>query len=204
MHDLRTLFGALKASSLASDWERLLLASPLGDSLVLGHPLGFKVARLNQGCLSLRLHLWSGPKSEQLGFEVHDHMFDLESLVLRGALHQRRFAMIADPQGDCVIYAVTYSSESSSLRKSEDFVRLECLSNERFTAGDLYKVKAGELHATTLDGVESAITLVLTHTVGTRAITVGPRTGPLELFSARKPLSTLSLRQLGFSAALRL
>jgi len=198
MPDLVALFASL---TQASDWQSAMLASALGDASVLGHPLGFKVVRLDDGPTSLRVHLWRAADREQPGFEVHDHSFDLESFVLAGAVRQRTFAADPDPSGEHAVYTVAYEAGESLLRRTDQVVRLRELTDEVFTAGATYRVAAGQLHASVLDECETAVTLVLTQNRGRLPITIGPRDGPLDLRASRRPLSGLSFRELGLPAA---
>lgn len=201
MRDLEALFASLIQEWKGADWRAALLASPLGGAQVLGHPLGFRVARLDEGGTSLRLHLWRGVDATQPGFEVHDHGFDLESFVLAGTIRQRTYAADRDPSGEQVIYAVAYEADESVLRKTDQVVRLREVKSEVFEAGEIYRVAAGELHASYLDGCDVGATLVLTHNRGGQPITLGPKDSAPDLRASRSPLSALSLREMGWRAA---
>ena len=71
---------------------------------------------------ALRLHLWP-ERTREHGtpcWPVHDHVWDLLSHVLCGELESRRYAVVDDPCGDAVLYAVRYGEgRSSYMSRSE-------------------------------------------------------------------------------------
>lgn len=203
MFDLNRMFDELVTASSEGRFEAALMQTPLGSAKVHSHPLGFKVARVSNGAIHLRLHLWTG-SAEQLGFEVHDHSFDLKSHVVEGAIRQITYTAHADPAGHRCVYQVAYENGGSVLRKSYIVVRLEKERQDVFPAGTTYYVPAGKLHMAEINGCATAITLVLTSEKGRQPVTIGPCEGPTELVAARSLLSDRSLRELGLQAALRL
>ncbi len=203
MLDLNRIFDALVTASSEGCFESALMKTPLGSATLRSHPLGFKVARVSNGSIHLRLHLWTGA-AEQPGFEVHDHSFDLKSYVVEGAIQQITFTAHEDPDGDRCFYQVAYGESRSALRKTDIAVRLEEPRQDVFRAGTTYFLPAGRLHMAERYYCALAISLALTHEKGGQPLTIGPRNGPSELVASRSPLSELSLMELGLRAALNL
>src|SRR5579864_8233307 len=108
MFDLSQLHRTLINAARDGRFESALFGTPLADQPVLAHPLSFRVVRLDAGPVSLRLHIWHRSVAEQPGFEVHDHSFGFESLVVSGALRERTYRADPDAEGDRAVYFVTY------------------------------------------------------------------------------------------------
>lgn len=202
MSDLQQLFKGLCQAADDGRFEAAVIASALGNEPLTLHPLGFHVVKVSSGPDDLRLHFWKPGGVDQPGYEIHDHIFDLESRVIEGAIRHRLYTAAADPKGPYAVYSVDYSGTESRLAKTDERVLLYQELEEVFTAGDTYSVKAGKLHDAEIEGFGStAMTLVLTHKAGGAARTIGPADGPLTLAAARTPATDQSLRELGFEAA---
>lgn len=132
------------------------------------HPTGFLVLTLlrSQGG-TLRLHLWP-ERAREHGtpcWPVHDHVWDLRSHVLCGAVESHRYAVVDDPHGDAVLYAVRYGAgRSSHMHRSERRVSVWPDVPRRIAAGERYEVPAGEFHASRVSAGELAATLAITRT----------------------------------------
>jgi hypothetical protein len=202
MLDLHVLFLRLEAASRSGEFESELMKTPLADAHIHGHPLGFRVARINHGEMALRLHLWKAAVSEQPGFEVHDHMFDLTSHVVQGAIGQKVYKFADDQNGTKAIYSVAYEAGKSVIVKTSRRGELVLERAERFYAGTTYRLDAGELHIAERLDDDDAITLALTKTKLDSATTIGPWEGELQLQSSRRRLDDRTLREIGLDLAL--
>lgn len=137
------------------------------------HPTGFLVLTLlcRPHVGALRLHLWP-ERARQRGtpcWPVHDHVWDLRSHVLCGEVESRRYAVVDDPCGDAVLYAVRYGEgRSSHMARSERRVSVRPEAPRRIAAGERYSVPAGEFHASTVAVGRLAATLAATRST-TRA-----------------------------------
>lgn len=130
------------------------------------HPTGFLVLTLLRGEQgALRLHLWP-PGARELGrpcWPVHDHVWDLRSHVLFGAVESRVYDVVDDAHGEAVLYAVGYGEgRSSCMRRSARRVRVKEGAPRRIAAGGRYEVAAGEFHASTVAVGDLAATLAAT------------------------------------------
>jgi len=148
MRDLFQIFHTLINASSQGRFEAALMQTPLAFAVLHSHPLGFKVARISNGNVHLRIHLWSGRSTDQAGFEVHNHSFDLKSHVVEGKIRRVIYAAHEGPSGDRSIYQVAYEEGHSILRKTAIVVRLKKLRQEIHPAGTTYSVPAGALHET--------------------------------------------------------
>lgn len=188
-HDLAAVFNEAKSASGRAEILAALIGSPLATASIHRHPLGFLVAKAECGVgTALRLHFWSKKwKALQSGFEVHDHGFDLESLVITGHVQQTVYEAVDDRDGANRVYTVEYSGKASVLEASSRLVRLSIIREERFAEGQTYTLPARVLHQ--LECVaDEAVTLVLTHTQRELPVTLGPKDAAVELQSPRTPL----------------
>ncbi len=204
MAELEGIFGHLVNAAGQGRFEADLLAGPLGGATLHGHPLGFRVAKVTDGAVSLRLHLWHGDAEEQPGFEVHDHGFDLQSFVVAGRIRQQTFDARPDPAGGHAVYSVAYSEGGSVLQRTGHRMILERTDEHLVCAGESYEVTAGQLHAAAPEDCADAVTLVLTRDTGRTPITIGPWNGPETLNARRRQLDERPLSMLGLAGALAL
>lgn len=204
MFDLGALYSELCRAADGGDFENAVLASPLGDQSVTLHPLGFNVVKIETPPHSLRLHLWKSSGVEQPGFEVHDHIFNLRSRVIDGAIRHRAYQSVADQSGDKVFYRVEYSDHLSNLSKTQERLTLQIVDERVYRTGTSYSINAFDLHdAEMVEGV-SAVTLVLTTHVGGTPRTVGPWNGQQTLSAIRAVVGRKPLRDFGLAGALNL
>lgn len=114
------------------------------------HPLGFfyAVEKLDDSA-TLRYHLWPENWSvppDQMNGEIHDHIFELNSVVLSGAMRHETFSFVPSNKGNREILRVVYSGETSKLRRSGERGELKDISNEIYQPGTVYRVPAGTIH----------------------------------------------------------
>lgn len=204
MSDLIGLFDQLVGAASMGRFEEALMGTPIAGAHLHGHPLGFRVVRISDGPLSLRLHLWKGPACEQPGFEIHDHAFDLTSYVVAGVVRQRTYSAVRAMDGQHAVYRVTYDDGRSALAHSGCRVRVEAVGDERFAQGETYSLPAGQLHEAYRDNCDTAITLVLTTAKTVSPVTIGPWDGEVQLNAPRLRLDDRTLGELGLSKALAL
>ena len=198
MHELAELHRALIEESLAGRFREALAASPLGGVVTREHPLGFRVAKLSSDDGStLRLHVWpSGAKSEQPGFEVHNHGFDFVSHVVMGELDHLIFDSVEQPEGRWAQYRVQYDPEGRSiLSRCASRFDLVLRSQERIGTKQTYATRATDLH--TLQGTtcRPTVTLVLTKPHANDIVTMGPFDGPMGITSERSTLGSTALQE---------
>jgi hypothetical protein len=131
------------------------------------HPLGFLYASetVSDG-IDLRFHLWPEgwhiPET-QTGSEIHDHVYELNSLVLGGAVRHETFDAVPAQDGDRELLEVAYFGEASSLRRMGARVVLRRLTDEVHGAGTAYRLRPGIIHRASAVAAPAA-TLVLTVT----------------------------------------
>jgi hypothetical protein len=134
------------------------------DSSTRLHPLGFfyAIEELDEN-VTLRYHLWpkdwSVPR-DQVGGEIHDHIFELNSIILAGTLRHQTFDFLPSGQGEHEIVRVAYTQDGSQLARSGERGELKVVSDETYHPGTVYRVPAGTIHRA--DASETpAATLVL-------------------------------------------
>lgn len=101
----------------------------------------------------LRLHVWNPPGIElphqDTVNEIHDHVFDMRSTVVRGALIQRLFMFVIGRTGEQTheLYRAVYDQKSSSRLEPMDIIGKLSLYDEFVTyVGRTYAQPAFTLH----------------------------------------------------------
>ncbi len=116
------------------------------------HPLGFlqgDVLVLSGG-ERLRVHLWDESWTHGQGADVsiHDHVYDLRSAVLVGALEHRYFRL-NEPAGTLhTVLAVQYDPEGSRITRLSDEVGVLFTGRDVVKAGERWAMDAGHFHST--------------------------------------------------------
>jgi len=133
------------------------------------HALGFIHCKLFESAAgTLRLHIW--PKNERNTLEqqskIHDHVFDLTSLVLCGNITNVLHASsnrIESPSNPYELNYVEYNDKGSRLIASgKEFFALEKARSE-IQKGNTYKIEKGELHDSQVSINELTATIVATY-----------------------------------------
>lgn len=114
----------------------------------LYHPLGFVYARiLARGTATIRLHIWSEQGRPQMPlWDIHDHTFSFQSLVLLGKIRNECFAFIPDENGPVGLFTARYASASSILSSLGRFGDLRLCDVTLASAGECYTMQAEVLH----------------------------------------------------------
>ncbi|MBL4688111.1 MAG: hypothetical protein JKY37_26210 [Nannocystaceae bacterium] len=152
---------------------------------VAWHPTGFLVARLaERGEQTLRLHIW--PDGDRVYGEplwpFHDHVFSLSSLVLAGAVGSQK-VHVTDVEaglGSRRRYAVDYGvgGRRSRLIACGGVVQTREGALRTTHPGAVYKIAAGEFHASSAAPNRLSATLVATRTaLSRRPFVLGPVAG---------------------------
>ena len=130
------------------------------------HPLGFihaKLADVPDGG-TYRLHLWSS-EHRHVGEQrdkVHDHLFNVSSRVVAGAVENIRYRFVAGESEDCCEMRVDYRPDCIRLVEAGVVGRLYVVQRERIEAPGKYVVPRGELHETIPPEDGLALTVVRT------------------------------------------
>jgi hypothetical protein len=140
------------------------LAGPDHQERWTTHPLGFfHLAEEVGPGIRLRVHVWPQGWSvpdEQIGGEIHNHVFDLRSLVLFGSIRNEVFEAVENRDGEYRLLDVEYGPAISRVIPSGPAVRLEEAGYCVYTAGEVYNLRASVLHRSSAKATP-AITLVL-------------------------------------------
>ncbi len=112
------------------------------------HPLGFIMSKLSdEEKKIIRLHIWSegNCRIQKPTWLIHDHVFDLKSWVLKGAIINIEYN-VGEFDNNYQVYNSIYEKEKSILIKSNQRLSISeskrCLIEE----GESYNVYAGQLH----------------------------------------------------------
>lgn len=126
------------------------LASSIGEIAVYRHPLGFlhfdltSIAQIEGGGFA-RLHIWDRQLSppDPAG-NVHDHTWQLHSLVLVGSLRDRTFQPFESAAGSMKAVQVIYGSTNEFIDSGTFDLRL--VRDQIFTKGDIYTIPSRMVH----------------------------------------------------------
>jgi hypothetical protein len=127
--------------------------SALLKSDVRCHPLGFFYAteRVSSD-YTFRYHLW--PKGwamplSQAGSEIHDHIFELNSVIVAGEMLHETFRFVPREAGPFRLIQVKYGESGAALAPSDNRGDLFCSRKETMTSGTIYRLPVGVLHRAT-------------------------------------------------------
>ena len=154
-------------SVIGADWEELVASiQARADELACSrHPLGFLHVELTpivdlEPRERLRLHFWPsvGANADAIG-SLHDHVWDLASVVAAGQLTDRTLRPKPDLEGDFEGIRVSYSDQGNTFAREGRF----SLAFERETVvgrNMVYRVPSRVVHVSSIDQ-EPTVTFVL-------------------------------------------
>jgi hypothetical protein len=120
------------------------------------HPLGFLCFRWSLNTVqTLRLHLWSIDFDwrQVPDWQIHDHVFGFESVVVHGELLNKCYEpapLNQGPKRHWPIYEVAYRDGKSRLRDTRADVNMRIASTQVVRALNAYKIGVSVLHRTKL------------------------------------------------------
>jgi hypothetical protein len=113
------------------------------------HPLGFKYHKLGNISIfeELRLHVWvSTYEKHDINLQIHDHSFDFESIVINGAINNKKYKVLKIENSDGYIYDVKFRNEKSRLINSIDNCTINQTKSENIKIGEFYFMRSDEFH----------------------------------------------------------
>jgi hypothetical protein len=133
------------------------------------HPQGFLVFKLGQaegGHSALRFHVWSKHErivGDQKGFQIHDHIFGFNSLLLAGSMENRSYAVTPSPtETGLRLFPVRYTAPNVDTISAEPTpVTLTRSKTEAVHAGQYYSMSAGVFHTSAVPKDQLTMTLLL-------------------------------------------
>lgn len=128
---------------------RLRIKELLQQNMVRHHPLGFYYAVDSALEVPLRYHVWPSDwalPASQAGGDIHDHIFELNSAILLGALRHEIFDFQLSAAGDKEILRVRYDGNRAHLLRGNEFGELRRARDEIFREGTAYRLLPGVIH----------------------------------------------------------
>jgi hypothetical protein len=184
LHELRAILNGVSADAVAA-W-----------SSSYWHPLGFFRLDIGSDDAGLRygIDVWpTGFRStQQPAWLTHRHVWDLESLVLAGALTNfEQDRILRSPKASNVVYDAIVQPGKSILRRTQQELELREVSEEEIRSGRFYRVDIGRFHATDVPLNSYAATLVRRGPkLRPYSQVAGPHRGPEELTYERIRVTT--------------
>jgi hypothetical protein len=131
--------------------KELIAAAQRVDSFRL-HPLGFFYLQDVRGVESAqRVHVWLPNGPEGLVNDLHQHSFDIESLVVTGRMRSELFRFRETTEGGKTEFAVSYEVGKSLVRPTGRRGMLDALASFETIAGARYRLEAGVIHRVIVD-----------------------------------------------------
>ena len=163
------------------------------------HPYGFTVFNISAlgDDVLVRLHVWPENRETIEDYIIHDHIYDITSVILCGSLTQTIFDRISDANPTHDLFIGTYGQDSSTISRSQFSARLTANNVECFTQQDRYSLAAGRLHSVQVP-CELTATILVTRRSNSRSepSIFGPRTGSDQITFYRRPVSQDEKRSL--------
>jgi len=183
--DLGAEFMQLSIQSPAVALRNILDGVKARQGSITRHPLGFYSSILSEHSgQSIRLHLWSDNATWALPqFEIHDHAFDLVSIVLYGRVRDSRYDVhLTRTETRHQFYDVQYDEGVTTLKPTLQYVSCTPGIKQDISSGSTYRVPAGVFHSSCATDHTCAATLVHTRQVGAISPRViGPAHDPREI-----------------------
>lgn len=168
-----------KAHVELKKYLRMCLRNEMHEITPTWHPLGFVHSKLADNTCgeTYRLHLWFANKKAMQPQEhkIHDHLFDVESIVLKGSVVSNEYDLAPVKLNSLITHRtlrVNYAKNGPILY--EDGATGQIVKKEQCTVneGASYQIKRTVLHESSIYSSEIAITLVRT---SNPLITYNPR-----------------------------
>jgi hypothetical protein len=151
------------------------------ELIAVRHPLGFVCLPVyRQDEYGVCIHVWTVavPPARSTTSTVHSHSWDLVSFVLYGRVGNRRVRVVDDPRrATARVFEVYSQGDVDEIRATPRLVHLVEESHRVAGPGDLYRLRAGEFHATVVPGEEAA-TVVLGRARSVVDLSLGPPDTP--------------------------
>ncbi|GHJ53032.1 hypothetical protein Nm8I071_23390 [Nonomuraea sp. TT08I-71] len=162
------------------------LASNRGAFDSIYHPLGFiYVPMLKDDGGMLRLHLWldGGTPEDITTSPYHMHTWNLTSYVHCGSLENQMIKVDAGgPLGPYRVFEIIGNRQRGELQATDEEVRARIDSVERVTAGNVYRIPAGQYHTTVNTSEGDLVTVAYVQKVaGTMERNLGPVNTPTHI-----------------------
>ncbi|WP_457934051.1 hypothetical protein LOS73_17690 [Pseudoalteromonas sp. SCSIO 43210] len=157
------------------------LIDNISDINATWHPLGFAIVKLLETeSLKYRLHIWPAGerKPKYPNWPIHNHIFDLESLVVAGNIGSKNYLVLNSEYGkrsSNLKYIVKYHDTGSEIISTKTYIDVIQDTEQWFNTGEIYKIIRGAFHQSCVHENEFAASLVRTSNerVGTSPTVVG-------------------------------
>lgn len=114
------------------------------------HPLGFNLFNLGKldDMINIRLHIWDkAAKIQNADLVIHNHPFELKSLVLVGAIQNKTYSITRLKNKKLgFLYSATYSKKGSLLTRALEGCSASLKESSNIKKGQYYSVKVGAFH----------------------------------------------------------
>lgn len=170
--ELRELIQPKKLAAMFDEFVDATRHAPHHHSDSYMHDNGFDKIVLYQDTVTkmkMRLHLWHPlviPNSKRPRQNVHNHRWDFSSAILTGYADNLSYRFARnETEGEPFFHYRYYARGSKEHYEVEERgkVRLVCIKQQCFSAGDIYSVENETLHRVDTPDEINIATLVITH-----------------------------------------
>ena len=163
---LRTAVEAGDAPAFVPRWVADTLTAVAQERrpvLAVLHPLGFTCLPVERvGEYGICVHLWGagGPHEDPTTSQIHAHSWELTSYVLYGQVRNELIELSEDAPSHRV-FEVHSDSDGDEIRPTARLVRPYTTDAAVHRSGEVYELRCGRFHTTTLPDLGDAATVVL-------------------------------------------
>ena len=152
---MNTVFQNINVGFISKDSKKinLCLLSYLEKNIEFisyqNHPLGFKYFKLGNisSFEELRLHVWVNTyEKHDNNLQIHDHSFDFESIVINGAINNKKYKVLKIENSEGYIYDVKFRNEKSRLINNIDNCSINQTKSDNIKSGEFYFMRSDEFH----------------------------------------------------------
>ena len=111
------------------------------------HPLGFYyLINCTTVDITRRVHVWLKLAGDRPINDIHNHSYDVESLVALGMLRNDLFHFTENANGMILEFRVSYKAGNSFLQSTGKHGAIETVKTFQTPAGKRYRLRAGLIH----------------------------------------------------------
>lgn len=115
------------------------------------HPLGFYyLSYMDNDISSSRCHIWLNNKNLPNYNDVHNHSYDLHSVVMMGKIKNNIYRFIEDIYGDIREFDIDYNNGNSCPKLTGRRGLLELEAEFEISCGSKYYLRYGQIHKATV------------------------------------------------------
>lgn len=134
------------------------------DYPITKHPLGFYCCKVTEDSENenIRIHFWLRENCEQKGFEIHNHIFNLESFIIDGIIKNTTYEISNNHNDDIFhIFKTSYNNDKSYIYRDTNDEKLRVKNISIYSKDQKYALSFDDIHQSEVL-TNKAVTLMYT------------------------------------------